>query len=343
MKKWILTAIILILSMSVYAQDDAVTVPDVTGLNVPQAAAALNAAGLRLGQQETIGWTPDAPVNPDTISEQSITPGETAPRGSTVDVMVYRAPNALLIYDDNDLTLVNQSGGRLPLVNIAFGAVDGPQASFSAAQWSGSLDVGDCGQIWSVGRFDPKPLPECDSIIWQTTNDPAQHFWVPAAGRTEFAIYQNGIERRTCPVSATGRCEVFLSGSDAADVTDYVYFAYTADRFIVMNQSDDRFMALPGAIITDSRGSAYPFTLSTAYGDDLIANTENLAPDQCIHILNNAEGEPPLPCTVIAEASVSLDFIFWDDAFTYTSLMDGQQRTCPGATDGSMTICVLPR
>lgn len=344
MKKLFLISIFLIVSSMILAQDDDVTVPDVTGLNIPQAAATLNAAGLRIGQQEAVSWTPDAPVEQNTISEQAIAPGETVPRGTAVAVTVYRAPNALLIYDDNDLTLVNQSGGRLPLTTITFRALDGPQASFNAAQWGTALDHGDCGQVWSIGRFDPKSLPECESINWLTTNNPAEHFWTPAGGRSEFAIYQNDIERGRCPVSAAGRCEVFLLAGGAAEITEYVYFAYTADRFIVVNQSDDQFMALPGAVITDTRGATYRITQPSAYGDDLIASTEYLAPDQCIHILNNAEDEaPPLPCTVIAEVAVNVDFIFWDDIFTYTSLTDGQPRTCPGATDGSLTICVLPR
>jgi beta-lactam-binding protein with PASTA domain len=51
-----LLVLCLLMSMifgGVSAQGSAVTVPDVTGMNAPQAAAALNAAGLLLGMRQT--------------------------------------------------------------------------------------------------------------------------------------------------------------------------------------------------------------------------------------------------------------------------------------------------
>lgn len=51
-------------------QDDTVTVPDLTGLNIPQAAAALNKAGLAFGKETSVNrrnehfWTGANGVRP---------------------------------------------------------------------------------------------------------------------------------------------------------------------------------------------------------------------------------------------------------------------------------------
>ena len=120
------------------AQEQTVTVPDVTGLNVPQAAALLNKNGLRLGLENNQGWTADSGLPENTINGQSIPTGQTTPFGTTIDVNVLRSPNALVIYDDNDLTLVNHSGGDLNLTGITFVAANGNGAQLAGSRWAGS-------------------------------------------------------------------------------------------------------------------------------------------------------------------------------------------------------------
>lgn len=67
---------------------------------------------------------------PDRIVGQSAAPGSTAAPGAAVDVRVLRAANALLIYDDNDLMVVNLSAAALDLSSAVFAALDGVGAHF---------------------------------------------------------------------------------------------------------------------------------------------------------------------------------------------------------------------
>lgn len=341
----IVISIMLLFVQAVLAQET-VTVPDVTGMTAPRAAAVLNDAGLRLGTETAVGWTAESGQDPNTISQQSLVPGESAARGAAVDITVLRAPNVTVIYDDNDITLANISAGTLSLGNITFNSADGSQATaFTVGRVPASqLETGECAQVWSVGRRDPKRLPECTgSIFWLTTNNRTEHFWTGINGTTQFAVYQDGIQRAVCPVANPGSCTFYLAAGGSSDVTGFVYFAYTRDKFILTNPSESQFMPMPGLQIIDARGSGYPITTPGAYGEDVIADVTRLAPGQCIHILNNAEGDPPQPCNVVAEAAVNLDYIFWYEPFTMTSLTDGEQRTCPGATEGRLTLCILPR
>jgi beta-lactam-binding protein with PASTA domain len=89
----------------VLGQDQTATVPDITGLPVPQAVAALNRSGLVLGTQTPFEGTTDQALG--SIVSQSVAAGSTATYGSAVDITLVQAPNARLIYDDNDITLVN--------------------------------------------------------------------------------------------------------------------------------------------------------------------------------------------------------------------------------------------
>ena len=100
------------------AQDDPVTVPDLTGLNVPQAAAELNRAGLRLGVELGDAWTESSPTPPNTIGDQSTPPRETLPFGTEVDVTVLTTATLTLLYDDNDITLINSTAAPLETTGL---------------------------------------------------------------------------------------------------------------------------------------------------------------------------------------------------------------------------------
>ena len=351
-KSWlaILVGIFFIVS-GVAAQEQTVTVPDVTGLNVPQAAALLNKNGLRLGLENNQGWTADSGLPENTINGQSIPTGQTTPFGTTIDVNVLRSPNALVIYDDNDLTLVNHSGGDLNLTGITFVTANGNGAQLAGSRWAGSLRDGQCTQVWSVGRNGPKGLDECSTIQnWLVTTNAAEHFWTGEGGTTQFNVLQNGVPRATCPVANPGRCEFYLSGSGAAsDATDYVYFAYTSDRLAVINQSTDKWMALDGFYVVnnfaETKGAPVYMgdpTLYTKHPPD-VETVTRLAPGQCI-LYNRGTGtnSPPQPCEVIAWLDIAPIAIFWGTDFGVMS-SDGEQRTCPMPSAGRLTICVMPR
>jgi hypothetical protein len=270
--------------------------------------------------------------------------------GSAVDVNVLRSPNALLIFDDNDLTLVNNTGADLNLAGITFAALDGSGAQLAGSRWSGVLRAGQCVQVWSVGRNGPKGLDECSTIQnWLVTTNAGEHFWTGTGGTTQFNVLQNGVPRATCPVTNPGRCEFFLSGTGAAgDATEYVYFAYLPDRLAIINQSTDRWMALEGFYVinnTANRAPVFPGdpTLYTRHPPD-VETVTRLAPGQCIFYTNMSptSEEPPQPCDVIARLDIGASVIFWGAPFGIAS-SDGQERSCPVATPDRLTICIMPR
>src|SRR5689334_3960690 len=352
-KSWLAILVCALFTVSaVAAQDQSVTVPDVSGLNVPQAAALLNKNGLRLGLENNQGWTADSGLPENTINGQSVPAGQTTPFGTSVDVNVLRSPNALMIYDDNDLTLVNHSGGDLNLTGLTFVAADGNGAQLAGSRWAASLRDGQCTQVWSVGRNGPKGLDECSNIQnWLVTTNAGEHFWTGEGGTTQFNVLQNGVPRATCPVANPGRCEFYLSaGGGSSDATDYVYFAYTPDRLAVINQSTDKWMTLDGFNVVnnfaETKGAPVYLgdpNLYTKHPPD-VETVNRLAPGQCILYTNQSPGtdSPPQPCEVIARLDIGAAVIFWGADFGVAS-SDGEQRTCPAPKEGQLTICVMPR
>src|SRR5882757_1915509 len=113
-QRWSLAlAIFLCFCMVSAAQMQATSpvVPNLSGMNIPQATAALNHVGLALGNQTSEPWTDAAAVPQNTISVQSIAAGVPSSSGASVDVTVLRSPNVSLSYDDNDFTVINNTGG----------------------------------------------------------------------------------------------------------------------------------------------------------------------------------------------------------------------------------------
>ncbi len=355
MKRWnsLLVMVFMAVVPLLTAAQDTVTMPDIVGLSLPQAAAQLNRAGLGLGAQESIPWTMESGLPQNAVSIQSIAPGSQVAPGDRVAVMVLRAPNALLLYDDNDLTLVNQAGGALDLTGIRFQSVDGSPASLAATRWASSLRDGQCVQVWAIGRNGPKGLDECSTIQnWLVTNNTGEHFWTGAGGVTRFSIIQDSVERAVCPVANPGRCEFYLSGGGAAgDTAEYVYFAYTTDRLAVINTSTDQWLPLEGFLVRNNfappLGAAVNLADPSLFGANIspVASTRLLAPGQCIFFTNGspAEDEPPQPCDVVARLDIGASVIFWGAAFDVESLTDDLPHSCPAATEGRLTLCIMPR
>jgi PASTA domain len=351
---------ILVLPHISFAQETTVTVPDLTGLNVPKAAATLNRSGLALGAQAGEPWTQESGLSPNTISSQSIPPGQAVQAGTAVDVTVLRSPNVLLIYDESSFTVINQTGAALDLTGVTFNSVDGNSpASFAATRWAGSLDAGGrCVQVWSIGRSGPQRPPDCSGVQrWLTTNKPAEHFWNGENGATQFNVVQGGIERATCDTAPPGSgqkgCGFYMpSNAAAGDVTGYIYFAYVPDRLIVMNQSDDRWMPLAQTTIHNYNPNVSVPGAGLVVGDpalfhnpQTVADVKQLAPGQCLLFTNGSPeaNSPPQPCDVIAQLDISPTLIFWAAAFEVESISDGQRHKCPAATEGKLTVCVMPR
>ncbi|MCB9452936.1 MAG: PASTA domain-containing protein [Anaerolineaceae bacterium] len=354
-KRWYSLLILFILAgmpLAVAAQVVA-TVPELVGLSLPQAAAQLNRAGLALGAQENVPWTAESGLPQNAVGAQSTAAGSQVAPGSAVDVTVLRSPNALLLYDDNDLTLVNQTGGELNLTGLFFQTVDGASASLAGTRWASSLREGQCVQVWSVGRNGPKGLDECSSIQnWLVTNNAGEHFWTGEGGVTQFNVMQNGVQRAVCPVANPGRCEFYLAGGGAAgDATEYVFFAYTTDRLAIINTSTDQWMPLEGFAVRNNFAPPYGATVNVAdpslFGRNVspVANAQLLAPGQCIFFTNGSptQDTPPQPCDVIARLDIGASVIFWGADFDVESLTDDLPHSCPAATAGQLTLCIMPR
>ncbi len=333
-------------------QTDTTTVPDVTGLTVPQAAAVLNANGLQLGQQIDGVWSVTAATPPDVVGEQSVAIGDVVAVGTVIDLTILRVPNALLIFDDNDITLVNQSGQDADLAGLRFTSLDGePQASFLATDWNtNSLRPNRCAQLWSVGRNGPKGLEECQFIqAWRSITNTEAHFWTGANGATQFRVSQDGVSRAVCTI-ADFRCAFYVSVPTAEVSTPYVYFAYATDRLIVYNNTDTVWMPLAGIQILNraiiSEGLVLPLADDAAVfgGPPIVGDLVRLAPQQCLLFVTAATiSRPPLPCTVIATATIPPNNAFWTANFDVISTTDGQAHTCPAASANNLSLCVMPR
>ena len=347
----IICLFVLMFALPLLAQDNA-TVPDVTGMNLPEAAAALNKIGLAAAENVE-PWTADSGREPNTVSAQSIAPGTSAAPGTAVDLTVLRTPNAILIYDDNDLTLVNQTGSALNLRNIRFETLNGSGASFAASRWSDSLRPDQCVQIWSVGRNGPKGLDECSNIQnWLVTTDGGEHFWTGAGGTTQFALIQNDVQRAVCTVGNPGRCEMYLPVGNVAagETTDYVYFAYLSDRLAIINTAPDKWMPIGNLVVRNN--AVQPLGAMVNVGDaELFGNPQivgrigRLAPGQCLLFTNssNEAQTPPQPCDVIAKLDVGPSVIFWAADFPVESTTQEGERICPAAVPDRLTLCIMPR
>lgn len=354
LKRLALLILLLCMVHAVWGQEagsETATVPDVTGLNLPQAAALLNREGLRLGQQTGLTWTEASGLPPGSVTGQSIAPGETVPHGTAVDLTVLSSPNALLIYDDNDITLVNQTGAPINLNGIVLNSLGGQSAaSFSGSRWAPTVDDGNCAQLWSIGATSAKRLPECGSTRWLTTNNTAEHFWTGSSGAAQFEIVQDGVQRAICPVSTEGRCAFYLPAA-GTDVTDYLYFVYTTDAVALINNSDDRWMPSGDIWLYNYNPSIMNPGAVVPYGDaeiyrnpDTVADITRLAPGQCLVMTSdNPGGRPPQRCDVIAQLDLVSSVAFWLADFEVLSRTDGQRRTCPAATPGRLTLCIMPR
>lgn len=332
-----------------------VTVPDVTGLSVPAAAALLNTNGLRLGVQSVEGWTAESGLPQNAVSAQSVAAGTSVSYGTAVDVVVLSSPNTALIYDDNDLTVVNFSGGALDINGVSFSANAGA-VLFRASRWGSSLRAEGCGQVWSVGRSTPKDVEGCGSIQWLTTNNPAEHFWTALNGVAEFTVVQDGVTRATCPAAPAGtqplRCEVYLAGGSTSDAAPFVYFTYTMDRFVVMNPTSDQWMPLSQTPIFNFNPGITVAGAQVNLGDPalfgnppIVADITRLAPGQCLLLTDGSPttSAPPAPCSVIAQLNTTPQVAFWVAPFEIQSSSDGLRRGCPAATPDKLTICILPR
>ena len=347
--------------LPVHAQSSAVVVPDLAGLNLPQAAASLNSAGLNLGVQTLLLWTAESGLPQNSVSAQSVPAGSSVEAGITVDVTILRSPNMQLIYDDNDLTLVNMTDSTVDLRRMSF-AASGNAAFFTATRLANDLRSRQCVQVWSIGRNGSKGLPECEFIQnWLSTNNRNEHFWTALNGVSDFAILDNGVELVRCPAAPAGseanplRCDFYYAGTaEGSEMTEYLYFAYTTEAVAIINRSEDRWMPTNLKEIYNYNPSIMIPGSPLRFGDPQLfreefrrgpGNVEMLAPGQCIVLTSfpSTENAPPQPCQVVAQRDLDPSVAFWVADFEVQSLSTGRRLNCPAALADRPTLCILSR
>jgi len=347
---------ILIAPQLVSAQDDNVTIPNVVGLSLPQAAALLNTSGLNLGTETKKPWSADSGQKANTVGAQAIPPGQAVKRGSALDVTVLRAPNVQLVYDDNLLTFTNHTGAELTITDLTFNTIDGSApAAFKAITWQAdTVSDGECVQLWAVGHDGSQAVEGCSTVdAWYSTVNPSSHFWIAANGTTRFNVMQGDQERGTCatvaPGAAQAHCDIYLISPDE-DAAAYVYFAYTTDQLVVKDKSPDMWMPLAGTAIVNNappvKGSTFAFGDPKIFGNPAImGRIDKLAPGQCLlYTKRDTPGEDlPETCAVLARLDLDPNVIFWDFDFGVQSVTDDLNHVCPAATPGKLTICAMPR
>lgn len=355
-RNWLVLGLLTLMIVGgVAAQDSTSTVPDLTGMNVPQASAALHAAGLKPGLLTNAAVTETQVVN--TVVMQTPTAGTQVAAGSAVDLQVARPNNVRLLYDDNDLTLINLSRQALPLGNIVLREADGDKR-FRGERWGNQVRAGDCVQVWSVGRGEPKAVPDCGRVnSWLTTNDTSQHVWTAVSGVQRFNVMQDGQQRAQCPAAPGGSqdtpsvCEFYVESAASDPTLAYIYLAYTTDALVVRNPSDDSWLRL-NVDVSPAEGEKFIFNRAERYDavDPLIVTTNangisvipQLAPNQCL--LFRAPDVPlealPQPCMMLGNRTEQTPF--WQADFNVLD-RDDKPRTCKAATPGRLTICIMPR
>lgn len=348
----ILTATVLLLPVVAQETTD-VVVPDVVGLNAPQAAARLQQLGLRLGlvRVQFAGEGDEARVH--RVVEQSPMAGELLGAENPVDVIVLRPANALLVYDDNDITLVHQAGGVLDLSALTFVAEnESGSPAFEGVRWQDAgavqLETGECTQLWSVGRTSAKVLSECDrATYWLTTNDTSEHFWVPGQGYDRFRVIQEDFERGWCEIGGAGRCTLFLENSQFTEQTAYVYLSYSIDGFLIENPTGDRWMRLDGLAFMDTAESE-PWLLTdfiegSASDTPLLDRPLRLAPGQCVLLQTGQQENENVGSGCDAVLRVQVEIAFWQASFSISKGQDTLYRCPQTPQNGATALCILPQ
>lgn len=344
---------------TVQGQSAEAVVPDVVGQPVPQAAAELNRAGLGLGSTTPFDQNTDLP--PNSVVTQSIVPGTAVSYGTLVDLSVVLPSNARLLYDDNDITVINLTEGQLDLSGVTFASIEGTSAAYSANNIAGRLNSGDCWQLWSISRTGPKDVTGCTSTVWRTTSNTSNHFWTQSNGVSQFTVQQNGIQRATCAAAPVGSqdsplsCEFYLAGSSTAAATvPYLQFVYTPNAIALVNTRDDAWMPTDQTTIYNYNPQLQNPGAPLIFGDTGLLREEfrvglgditQLAPGQCLVLTleGAAPTEPVVPCDVLAQRSLSASVAFWLADFEVESVTIGRRHTCPAAVDNAQTRCIIPR
>lgn len=229
------------------------------------------------------------------------------------------APNALLIYDQTTIALINTSQVSLSLADLTFWRSAG-EASYNMANLAGSLGPGRCVQIWTDAvREVGKPSECAKRDRWITTANKAFQFWVASADGEFFRPKLNGNTLAICKASAgpAERCPIHIPQGDSArkpwaildpaskqPMPRGLQVAYDANQIWIGNLDPGTLLPLSGLRLYYTVNNALVLWKAAAGpwdGGGLKA--EGLAAGQCIVLYKDAAKVTPLlPCTPVARA-----------------------------------------
>lgn len=330
------------------AQAEDPAVPDLNGLNVPQAAAALRLANLALGE---VRWDFSTAQNTNAIIGQEPIAGSALEVGGVVDVVVAQTPNIRLVYDDNDLTLINMSGGAIDLNGLLL-ARETDGRALPGARWPLEvLPTGGCLQVWSVARSVSKPVEGCrDITAWFSTGVTEVHVWTPLPEQETFSLSIAGELVADCQTAIPADsdnprvCEGYVTPSPDPTTARYLYFSYTPGALVVKNPSPDLWMPLDVTLV--GGGESVDLGAAALYSNTLLVVLDEdgwrvlpLAPGDCAVLFVDDPVPLPEACGLVIAEATGADF--WAGGFR----LGGQviARTCPAASDDRLTVCVLQR
>lgn len=162
------------------------------------------------------GINTDTPEPTSTVPTPTITPSMTA--SSTIGAS--SSPKVLLVYDRNQLNLVNQSVTAINITRLEF-RQSGPSRvyrEFAASRWDrpfaeyppSALPPGICFQVGRLDRGRYEPFRECRSLSAYVLTSESGWFWIAVNNQvTVFEVYLNDQKLSECPINE-GRCEVSI-------------------------------------------------------------------------------------------------------------------------------------
>lgn len=351
MRNLLIAVLFIMLMIPVVAQENEetiVTIPDLSGLTLPEAAKVLNENNMLLDPIILSLDSEEQEATLNTIVAQSPEAGtEVDPETETiVTISVLRDFNVLLVYynealerqgiETDHFTIINLGESEINIDGIVF---QSDQRQFVASKWRDSIiKLDQCFQLWSNPNNGIHQPSECGTLagtgILQDVST-AERFWKET---TSFTVMQDGVYRGTCDIAA-GRCELWVSPQMIAEeVTEYAYFVYDEHELVVYNRSETQWMPLHQIQLNDF-GNLNNLRL---WSTSLFEVLTFLAPQQCVIFSDNSRDESLVECDEIAQKNSPDDNIFWRDGFTVISSHEyGTERTCP--PPNGQTFCLIPR
>jgi hypothetical protein len=324
------------------SQTEVPTMPNLSGLTVPQAHTLLYERGLEL--EPIIVSTNSGTGRLNSIIDQSLAAGEVINEGTVISVTVLREYNLELIWESQDqgdeaFTIVNLTESLINLEQLLFEKADGSRR-LDTNLWPNELRERQCIQLWPFEVTDGFQLPECNFLqgggILSVLNE-SQQFW---RGEGSFYVSQEGLRRAECQI-LDGRCQIWVSPSAISEeFSPYVFLTYNPHELIIHNRSESEWLPLNQLALNDSPA------LNDVREWDVFRFSETmpfLAPNQCVRFSDSFTNSL-VNCIEIASRELAQAEIFWRSDFTVHSLHLGDvSKTCPAALGDMPTICLLLR